>query len=499
MYLRRRIGLVANSAALVLLLAVATPGQAAVAPVTGGMLDPQPSNPHAPAITVATTLAGITVDGWQYTDITGSTVTAGGQGTARFWAGGAPAGNPGSDPAALEGLRLDTGLANVGTVDFDLGHTINDDRFGLYMFEIVGAASPADSASVSPLDSGGNVIPGWSLAISGGSGGPHGHGDYGPALATFDMGSLSGSDIQPGGVAFKLSDFTGGSGTLSGVRGLRFTSSGGWDPVMAGTYTDRTVGYWRFEDTPGFAEDSGPNDLDLTVLASPNDATQVPAAGFPATIPLTGAANAAAASLDGNDYLRVADSADFPDESFTLEAFFQPSRLDYGSTQYIASKWISQDGRRDFALGIADSDGTLDAVANELYLLLGGANGSNQSLIPSGFVLEEDHDYYIGVSYDGANTAGDDVVFHLVDYTVGSGLLTTMANSGQDGLNHGNASFSIGAFGSGNPFQGTLDEVRLSWDVLPRSELLLAIPEPATLMLLLCAAPLLTAGRGRRR
>lgn len=66
-----------------------------------------------------------------------------------------------------------------------------------------------------------------------------------------------------------------------------------------------TVAYWRFEDTPGFLNDSSGNNHTLTNNSS---ITQV-ATGFSNPVPKTGASNANAASFSGSNYLTTTNES----------------------------------------------------------------------------------------------------------------------------------------------------------------------------------------------
>jgi hypothetical protein len=93
------------------------------------------------------------------------------------------------------------------------------------MYEVVQSSSTtADDVVVRPLSSG-SPIGDWTLTIN--------PADYGALTDPFNI-TLAVGNLQARGVTFTLNDFTG-TGTLSGVTGLRFTDPNTtWDPVSVG-------------------------------------------------------------------------------------------------------------------------------------------------------------------------------------------------------------------------------------------------------------------------
>ncbi len=178
-----------------------------------------------------TALTGFTIDGATYSDINGATASDVVGGSARFYAANGT--DSGSHAAALSGLSVTDAVANVSSVDFTLAQTVNAaDNVGFFMFEITkaGTSASADAVTVKPLDTNGSLISTWSLLIN--------SSDYGAYLGQFDVAGSS-TDIFPGGVVFSVDDFTGGTGELTGIAGLRFIDDQGtttWDPILAGTY-----------------------------------------------------------------------------------------------------------------------------------------------------------------------------------------------------------------------------------------------------------------------
>ncbi|MCF7853299.1 MAG: PEP-CTERM sorting domain-containing protein [Candidatus Pacebacteria bacterium] len=143
---------------------------------------------------------------------------------SRFARAGNPV--PTTNQAALGSRYLAQGTVNTSVLYFDIGKTVSvADNKTFFMYELGGS----DDVIVQPLDSNDNQIGNWSLTIN--------SGDYGAATNAFNI-TYVGGNFTTAGVAFTLADFTGDTGTLSGVTGLRFqdpnTTSPGWDPIMVG-------------------------------------------------------------------------------------------------------------------------------------------------------------------------------------------------------------------------------------------------------------------------
>ena len=131
----------------------------------------------------------------------------------------------------LSSEYITQGKANATTVDFDIGGSLSStDNTLLFMYELNTSGQDGDDVTVYPLNGGGSPIGTWSLTIN--------PADYGPQTPLFNIDFApvnSLANVGARGVTFTLSDFTGDTGTLTGVEGLRFHDSGAaWDPIAAG-------------------------------------------------------------------------------------------------------------------------------------------------------------------------------------------------------------------------------------------------------------------------
>ena len=209
-------------ALLVALLALVAPVDAAVIGIDSATFATDGDSQYV--------LTGFTDSDGTYTSLLGATAADVTGGLFSFARSDGQVGFPVStDPDVLlsDGLVMTTGTANISAADMTLAQTVNDgDAVKFFVIEITGNDDPV----VTPLDSSGDPIGSWALNLA----------DDDWSTPTSDVAfetSASGTFDQPlGGLTFTLADFTGGSGTLTGVAGLRLTDSGaGFDPALVGT------------------------------------------------------------------------------------------------------------------------------------------------------------------------------------------------------------------------------------------------------------------------
>ncbi len=239
-----------------------------------------------------------------------------------------------------------------------------------------------------------------------------------------------------------------------------------------------TIGYWRFEDSPGFLSDSSAN---ANTLTNNSSVSQV-ASPFDNPVPQNGFANLDAASFSGSNYFSTAYQSSFNvGSAFTIEAYIRAD--DVSGTRVIAGQYDSEgatSGQRSWFFGV-----------NSGQLRLSLSSGSENIATNSAFAsaLTTGTHYYVAAAYDeGA------VTFYLQDLSGNSLLSNTQTNS-LTSVNNVTSDFTIGAVINASStggttqafFGGTIDEVRFSNTTLSQSELLV-IPEPSSIMLVVTAA-----------
>jgi len=179
------------------------------------------------------TLTGIEINQILYTDIEGPTnATATTSGGRDYWP--IHGTEPGSFAAAITNLTLRFFNA-LDTCDVFFESTVTTETDGGFFFCEFGSS---DDVYVYPLGSDGEPISTWQLYLD--------NNDYGADRLLFPHGDQlyvewteGVPDVQQdmGGAAFTLKDFTGGSGLLNNVTGLRVVDAAHeCDPCMIGIY-----------------------------------------------------------------------------------------------------------------------------------------------------------------------------------------------------------------------------------------------------------------------
>ncbi len=261
-----------------------------------------------------------------------------------------------------------------------------------------------------------------------------------------------------------------------------------------------TVGYWRFESEAGFLEDSGPNDLDLSITGSPAPTHYaLPETGygenFSDPIPQTGQSNNGAADFSASSsggYLAHPDDDLFELHDFTFEVFF--NRANNSVRSFLGGQYDTGSSQRSWGFGVRDS-----SVGNSMFLYA-CKSGATSQYTHSDFAIDElEHDYYAAVTFDESDTETG-LTFYLKDLTAGTPLqVDVQGHNVSTSLFNSSAEFAVGALAGGNyNFQGILDEARLSNGVVPQSELLISVPEPG-MIVLLCSLLLGLVYLNRRR
>ena len=263
--------------------------------------------------------------------------------------------------------------------------------------------------------------------------------------------------------------------------------------MMAAGVSAQVVNYWRFENSPGFLNDS----VGSTTLAS-SSVTQVtlPATGRGSSFLNYGSASAADFTEGSSSYLNGTYGGMAGD--FTVEAFIH---RDTNAGTFFDTIVFTGTGagspavhgfnfyvRVDTALGNSSGE-----------LMLGLSDGTNFSSLLSGRVIPTGKDYYVAVTFSLSGSA----TFYVENLTDGGSLLTSTVIHSFASLNN-LTTVQIGgiAGGSNNDvfFDGLIDNVRISNAALSPSALLInAIPEPGTYAFVAGVVALVTVGFRRAR
>lgn len=242
--------------------------------------------------------------------------------------------------------------------------------------------------------------------------------------------------------------------------------------------TGNVVGYWRFEDSPGFLKDSGPMNLTL----SRTDATWPQAAtpGLVTRVPLTRDVSWQHADFGTNQvgwFTTPAPTAgNYVSGDFTLEAFVRQPTANT-NTVYLFSHWDASTSQRSFAFFVGGG-GTY--AQGELCLSL-SSDGASSVVVQSDWenLLVPDKDYYVAVSFDESDqTSG--VTFYYRNLTDNGPLLSKKVGHSITRLYDSVAPLKLGTMDNAKRcWLGGMDEVRLTCAVLSEGQLLGTTPPPS--------------------
>ncbi len=236
-----------------------------------------------------------------------------------------------------------------------------------------------------------------------------------------------------------------------------------------------TLHYWRFEDGPGFLEDSVGG---ATLTAQNFDQVPLPSDGrgqnFPHDLPGIGSNESAADTPPGTAGLTSSRTTRI-DDAFTIELFANIDDLSIDSLRSVLAAQATNccnTSNFGWAFTVEIRGNTNNSIFNAIWnsrpheLELFASDGQSIQLIPSGILLDENTDYYLSAAFD----INDDVRFYVVDLDEGSVQTSKVAHE----LNqlHEDPYFQIGAPYPQLSLDGLVDEVRLSHGVVPIEKLL---------------------------
>ncbi|WFB36868.1 PEP-CTERM sorting domain-containing protein [Kiritimatiellota bacterium B12222] len=257
---------------------------------------------------------------------------------------------------------------------------------------------------------------------------------------------------------------------------------------------------WRFEDGSYLTDSSGGGHTLTGTTTPPTQVNPLPGSGngsdFSNPIPQTGDGNTGLANYGSsqNGHLYLSDDGWMDsiaaNNTFTVEALV--NRTTDKVAQYILSQYeYPGTGTRSFAFGVGGSN---------LRMLLSD-DGDTFTTFNSTLSLDKNVDYYVAASVDATDPTGS-ITFYLQDLTNGGTLQSQQLSHSLSGIYNPSVNVRVGANSTvtESRWTGLLDEVRISDTVLNSSELLVAIPEPSTMILVLGAGFAILATRkfGRR-
>ena len=226
-----------------------------------------------------------------------------------------------------------------------------------------------------------------------------------------------------------------------------------------------TVAHWRFEDSPGFTNDSSSTGLNLINTAAAQYTLPGSGAGsdFSDPVPRTGDTNAKGAQFDNSsDLMETGNSGITPlTDDFTVEAFINNDFIE-GSRNTIVSQWDYTVNKRVFQF-------TIEGGVLKAYISTTGADSPGYT---SSLSITDDKDYYVALVFD---LDGGDVTFYAQNLSDGGTLQSdTVAHTHTELIQDDRFVVGGGVSATANNFRGVIDEVRISRAALPVKSLLIS-------------------------
>lgn len=277
--------------------------------------------------------------------------------------------------------------------------------------------------------------------------------------------------------------------------------------LSASSLTAATIGYWRFENSPGFLNDSSGNGNTLTVIDTVTQAalsSGIRGADFPNPVPSNNLTNNSAADFAGTgDYLRNSALSSTPTSDFTVETLvhWENSANNKESFSDVIVSTRDAASTLGFFLQIR-TDGFNGTDPNgELFLSF--FDGTDNRFVNSGFSPAPDTDYYLAAA---ADMAGGEITFYIKDLTNNGELQALNVPHSGVGPLHTAGILEIGSSNisaDGFDFDGLIDEIRISNSYLTVDELLITshpAPEPSSWLLwAVASATMLQRKRSKER
>jgi hypothetical protein len=312
----------------------------------------------------------------------------------------------------------------------------------------------------------------------------HNHGSLN-VVDDFFVGDLHNSAVPTGPTNMSMAE------VIVYDKVLTTTERQGVEEYLANKY-QQTRGYWRFENgtagspdpgSSGNVEDSSYFGNDGTAQSGGGAPLPTYSSDTPPNVVLPPTPTTLSLDFERGNGNRVVigddDSLDFGNSAYTLEAYVKLETLgsnSLGGRNYVMMKKNigTADAGTDYAL-LASAGNLFGGSPRSLLLQLG--NGGGDTRIVSDLTIEDNDWHYISAAFDPDRDLVRFILDGVEDFKTTS--FVPAINAGELVLGgHFNAGGSLDA-----PFDGWLDEVRISAGFLPRNELLFA-PEPGTMALL---------------
>ncbi|MDP0496368.1 MAG: PEP-CTERM sorting domain-containing protein [Verrucomicrobiota bacterium JB024] len=269
--------------------------------------------------------------------------------------------------------------------------------------------------------------------------------------------------------------------------------------ITAATQASAAVlAYWRFEgaDASSYLADSSGNDRTLSDYGSSAISTVTPPAGFWDYVQEPGVgtfANTQSAGMTSNTTKLAATMTGVSFSSATVEVLVNLTDFSKGTT--LVSQGSSMAGGA-WGFNVTADPSSLGA-RNLLFVYHTDATGTAKVTIDSNIQLTASTSYYLAVAYD---IAAGNFTFYYQDLDDPESTLQSVTKTVASGTIYGSTlDVNVGGYTSFNTLTGTIDEVRISAGQLASNQLLVGVPEPATMSMIFGVSALLVGLVYRRK
>lgn len=257
------------------------------------------------------------------------------------------------------------------------------------------------------------------------------------------------------------------------------------------------LAYWRFEgaDASSYLADSSGNDYTLSDYGSTAISTVTPPTGFWDYVQEPGVgtfANTQSAGMTSNTTRLAATMTGVSFSSATVEVLVNLTDFSKGTT--LVSQGSSMTGGA-WGFNVTADPSSLGA-RNVLFVYQTDAAGTKVT-VDSNIQLTSNTSYYLAVAYD---IAAGNFTFYYQDLDDSESTLQSVTVTKTAATIYGSSmDVNVGGYTSFNTLTGTIDEVRISEGQLASNQLLVGVPEPATMSMILGVGALLAGLIYRRK
>ena len=258
------------------------------------------------------------------------------------------------------------------------------------------------------------------------------------------------------------------------------------------------LAYWRFEgeDASSYLADSSGNDYTLSDYGSSSIGTVAPPAGFWDHVQEPGVgtfANTQSAGMAGSATKLAATMTGVSFQSNTVEVLV--NLTDFSKPTTMVSQGIGlSEGAWSFTV-TPETSGL--GARNVIFSFQTTSSSSSNVIVDSNIQIQANTSYYLAVAYD---VAAGNYTFYYQNLDDSESTLQSVAKTATSSTIYSSSrDVNVGGYTSSNWLTGTIDEVRISEGELASNQLLVGVPEPATMSIIFGVGAMLAGLIYRRK